>query len=156
MKLVLLAVILVAALMVGAPRTSAADQASFNGASSAVQNAFVAVQTAGNDGGNITALVTQLNGALALLQNANTENASNPSQASTDLQSAVSIAQGVQASSASVAQQGISARQFQLGLSIGSAIVIVGLAAALYLYGDRVYRRLWLWMFRGQIVKKIG
>jgi predicted PurR-regulated permease PerM len=142
--------------MVGAPRTSAADQASFNGASSAVQNAFVAVQTAGNDGGNITALVTQLNGALTLLQNANTENASNPSQASTDLQSAVSIAQGVQASAASVAQQGISARQFQLGLSIGSAIVIVGLAAALYLYGDRVYRRLWLWMFGGQIVKKIG
>jgi len=135
---------------------SAASQTSFNSASSAVQNAFVAVQTAGRDGGNVTSLVAQLNGALALVQRATTENSSNPVRASADLQSAIGIAQGVQSSAATVAQQGLSARQLQLELSVASAVVIVGIAIALYFYGDRIYRRLWLRMYGSYVVKKAG
>jgi predicted PurR-regulated permease PerM len=156
MKASVTAVLALLFLMTGAPVVSAASQASFNGASSAVQSAFVAVQTAGRDGGNTTSLVSQLNGALALVQKAFTENRSSPAQAAIDLQSAASIAQGVQSSAATVAQQGTSARQFQLGLSIGSAIVIIGIAVALYAYGDRIYRRTWLRVYRGHVVKKNG
>ena len=151
-----IAVLALLFLMIGAPVVSAASQASFNGASSAVQSAFVAVQAAGRDGGNVTSLVAQLNGALALVQKASAENSSSPAQAAIDLQSASSMAQGVQTSAATVAQQGTSARQFQLGLSIGSAILIIGIAIALYAYGDRIYRRAWLRMYRGQVVKKTG
>ena len=156
LKVALLTVILVVVLMTAAPPISAAGQASFDGANSAVQSAFVAVQTAGKDGGNITSLVAQLNGALALVQQANEENSTNPLQASADLQSALTVAQQVEAAAATVAQQGSSARQLQLELSAGSAVVIVGIAAALYVYGDRIYRRVWLRVYRGHVVKKSG
>jgi len=156
LKVALLLAIVVLVLEVGSPLVSAASQPSFIGASSAVQSAFVAVQTAGKDGGNITSLVAQLNGALALVQKASEENSSDPAQASADLQSASNIAQGVQSSAAGVAQQGISARQLQFEVSIASAVVIVAIAVALYLYGDRIYRRLWFRMYRGHVVKKVG
>jgi len=156
LKVALLALVGVMLLTIGSSAVSAAGHASFNSASTAVQNAFVAVQTAGKDGGNVTSLVARLNGALALVQRATTENSSNPSKASTDLQSAIGIAQGVQSSAATVAQQGLSARQLQLELSITSAVVVVGIAVALYFYGDRIYRRLWLRMYSGYVVKKTG
>ena len=156
LKSAILAIIAVTFLMAGASGISAASQASFSGATSALQNAFVAVQTAGRDGGNVTSLVVQLNGALAMVQRATTENSTNPAQASTDLQSAIGIAQGVASSSATVAQQGLSARQLQLELSVASAVAIVGVAIALYFYGDRIYHRVWLRMYREQVVKKIG
>jgi hypothetical protein len=156
MKVVPLVFIAVLLLMVEPPVTSAATQASFTGTSSAVQSAFVAVQMAGTDGGNITSLVTQLNGALVLLQKASAENSTDPAQASADLQSALAIAQEVRSAAATVGQQGISARQFQFDVSVASAIAIVGAAVALYLYGDRIYRRLWLRMYGGQVVRKAG
>ena len=156
MKVALLALVIVLFLAMGSSGVFAANQASFNSASSGVQNAFVAVQTAGKDGGNVTSLVTQLNGALALLQKASTENSSKPAQASTDLQSALTIAQGVQSAAAAVAQQGMSSRQLQLDLSVASAVVIVVIAIALYFYGDRIYHRLWLRMYSGYVVKEAG
>ena len=156
MKVALLALVVVSLLVVVSPAASAAVNASFSGASSAIQSAFVAVQTAGSDGGNITSLLARLNSALALAQKASMENSTNPSQASADLQSALGIAQGVQASAARVGQQGIAARQLQFEISVTSAVAIVGIAAALYLYGDRIYRRLWLWIYRGHVVRKIG
>ena len=156
MKTTLLVVILGVVLMTGASQVYAASQTSVSGASSAVQSAFVVVQAAGKDGGNITNLAAQLNSALGLIQKASAENSSNPAQASADLQAALAIAQQAQSSAANVAQQGTSARQLQLELSISSAVVIVAIAVALYVYGDRIYRRLWLRMYRGQVVKKIG
>jgi len=156
LRAALLIVLFAVMLVVGSQGVSAASPATFNGAASAVQNAFVAVQAAGRDGGNISSLVVKLNDALALVQKASAENATAPSQALVDLQSATSLAQGVQSSAATVAQQGTSARQLQLELSVTAAAVIVGIAVAFYVYGDRIYRRLWLRMYRGQVVKKVG
>ena len=156
MKFALLTVAVVSLMLMSTPAASAAGNASFSGTSSAVQSAFVAVQTAGKDGGNTTSLVTQLNTALALVQKASTENSTNPAQAAADLQSALSIAQGVQAFAAGVDRQGIAARQLQFEVSIVSAVVIVGIAVALYVYGERMYRRLWLRVYGGHVVKKVG
>jgi len=121
-----------------------------------VQQAFVAVQSAGKDSGNVTSLVTELNVALTLIQNASLENSTKPAQADSDLNSALAIAQRVQASAATVGHQGIAARQFQFDLSVGSAIAIVGIAIALYVYGDRIYYRLWLRMYGSHVVRKGG
>jgi hypothetical protein len=156
MKFVPLVFIAVLLLMVAPPVTSAASQASFSGTSSAVQSAFVAVQTAGTDGGNITSLVAQLNGALVLVQKASAENSTDPAQASADLHSALAIAQEVQSAAATVGQQGMSARQLQFEISVASSVAIVGVAVALYFYGDKIYRRLWLRMYGGQVVRKVG
>ena len=151
-----LAIVLVTLLTVGEPAAYAASQASLNGASSAVQSAFVATQTAGKDGGNITSLLAQLNGALALVQKASAENSTKPAQASTDLQSAQTIALQVQSSAAMVAQQGTSARRFQLFFSLFSALVIICFAAAIYVFGDKIYRRLWLRMYGNYAVRRVG
>ena len=156
MKAALLGILAVTVLLIGGQAVFSASQESFGGASAAVQNAFVAVQSAGNDGGNVTSLVEQLNSALALVQKASAENSSNPGQASADLQSALGIAQGVQASAGSVAQQGMAARQLQLEISIVSAVAIVGIAVALYVYGDRLYHRLWLRIYGDYVVKTVG
>ena len=121
-----------------------------------MQQAFVAVQSAGKDSGNVTSLVTELNVALTLIQNASLENSTKPAQADSDLNSALAIAQRVQASAATVGHQGIAARQFQFDLSVGSAIAIVGIAIALYVYGDRIYYRLWLRMYGSHVVRKGG
>ena len=156
MKVALLSFVVVALLVQASPAALAAGSSSFNGTSSALKSAFVAVQAAGSDGGNITSLVSQLNSALALVQKASLENSTNPSQASADLQSALDIAQGVQALAAGVAQQGTSSRQLQFEISIVSAVVIVGIAVAIYIYGDRIFRRLWLRVYGGHVVRKIG
>lgn len=156
MKVVAVSLVLAVLFLVGASSASAASPASFTGASSAVQNAFVAVQTAGKDGGNITGLVAQLNGALALIQKASTENASDPAQATADLQAAQGIAQGVQASAPSVDLQGASARQLQLEVSVASAAAVVVIAVAAYFYGDRAYRKLWLRIHAGHVVRRDG
>jgi len=156
MKVVLI-VVITALLLTAEPQvTSAASQATFGGTSLAVQSAFIAVQTAGKDGGNITSLVAELNGALALVQKASAENSSNPSQASVDLQSALVIAQQVQSAAATVGRQGISTRQVQFDFSVASAVVIMGVAVALYVYGDRIYRRLWLRVYGDHVVREVG
>jgi len=152
----LFGILAVTVLLIGGPAVFSSNQESFGGASAAVQDAFVAVQSAGADGGNVTSLVAQLNSALALVQKASAENSSNPGQASADLQSALGIAQGVQASAGSVAQQGMAARQLQLEISIVSAVAIVGIAVALYVYGDRLYHRLWLRIYGDYVVKTVG
>jgi len=152
----LFGILAVTVLLIGGPAVFSSNQESFGGASAAVQDAFVAVQSAGADGGNVTSLVAQLNSALALVQKASAENSSNPGQASADLQSALGIAQGVQASAGSVAQQGMAARQLQLEISIVSAIAMVGIAVALYVYGDRLYHRLWLRIYGDYVVKTVG
>ena len=156
MRASLFGILAVTVLLIGGPAVFSSNQESFGGASAAVQDAFVAVQSAGADGGNVTSLVAQLNSALALVQKASAENSSNPGQASADLQSALGIAQGVQASAGSVAQQGMAARQLQLEISIVSAIAMVGIAVALYVYGDRLYHRLWLRIYGDYVVKTVG
>ena len=156
MRASLFGILAVTVLLIGGPAVFSSNQESFGGASAAVQDAFVAVQSAGADGGNVTSLVAQLNSALALVQKASAENSSNPGQASADLQSALGIAQGVQASAGSVAQQGMAARQLQLEISIVSAVAIVGIAVALYVYGDRLYHRLWLRIYGDYVVKTVG
>ena len=137
-------------------RTQAASQSDFGGAQSVVQSAFSAVQNADRLGGNVTALVAQLNGALSLIQKASAENATNPAQAAKDLANATSVAQKVASAAGPVGQQGSAARQLQFYLSVGSAAVIVAVASLIYIFGDRIYRRLWLRAYGSYEVRKIG
>jgi len=131
----------------------AATNEEFNTATNAVGLAFVAVHNAGQNGGNVSELVTELNTALNLLQKAQAENATNPTQAATDLQNATSMAEGVSAASASVAQAGNAARRVTMATSIGGASAIVIAAVLIYIFGDRIFRRLWLFVYRNFVVR---
>jgi hypothetical protein len=133
-----------------AQASSAAD---FSSATNAIGKAFVATYEAGQSGGNVSQLLSKLNLSLSLLQEANVENATNPTQAAADLQNATLTANSVTAASVSVAQMGRASRQTTVLISAISAYAIVVAAALIYIFGDRLYRRLWLFLYRDFLVR---
>jgi len=119
-----------------------------------VNTAFSSVYLAEQSGGDVSALVEKLNIAVSLIQKAVAENATDPNAATADLSNATAIAQMVSLNSTSVSTSGSMARQLRLYESLGTVGAMLGIAALAYLRGDRVYRRLWLYVFRNHVVKK--
>ncbi len=122
-------------------------------ANNSVNSAFSSVYYVERNGGDVSTLVERLNTAVFLIQKAKAENATNPSTAATDL-SNTAIAQMVSLDSASVSSSGSTARQLLLYESLGTIVGTLTLAALAYLKGDRVYRRLWLFVYKNHLVKK--
>ena len=133
--------------------TSAASANDFTSANSAINSAFVATYNAQKNGGNVTVLINELNNAVTLVDKAQAVNSTNPSQALLDLLNATQIANLVSSQSTSVSRAGASALQIRNSESIGSAIAIVIVAALIYIYGGRIYRRAWLFAYRNHVVK---
>lgn len=119
-----------------------------------MNNAFSSVYYAEQSGGDVSTLVERLNTAAFLIQRAKAENATNPSAAATDLSNAIAIAQMVSLDSASVSSSGSTARQLRLYESLGTIVGTLTLAVLVYLKGDRVYRRLWLFVYKDHLVKR--
>ena len=119
-----------------------------------MNSAFSSVYYAEQNGGDVSTLVERLNTAAFLIQRAKAENATNPSAAATDLSNATTIAQMVSVDSASVSSSGSTARQLRLYESLGTIVGTLALAALAYLKGDRVYRRLWLFVYKDHMVKR--
>jgi hypothetical protein len=132
---------------------TAASANNFAGTNSAISDAFVATYNAQKNGGNVTTLINELNSAVSLVEKAQAENSTNPSQALSDLQNATQIANLVQSQSTSISRAGASALQLRNSESIGSAIAIAVVAALIYIYGGRIYRRAWLHAYRNHVVK---
>lgn len=151
--LALCAVLIVVALTFSGVYVNAAGSSEFSSANSAINSAFVATYNAEKSGGNVSSLIAQLNTALSLVQKAQTENATNPTQAILDLNNATSIANRVASETPSVAQEGKSSVNLRNDESVTGAVAIVILAAFAYLYGGRVYRRTWLFIYRNHVVK---
>jgi hypothetical protein len=126
----------------------------FAPANNSVNSAFSSVYYAEQNSGDVSALVEKLNAAISLIQKADAENATNPNAAHSDLSNATSIAQMVSLTSATVSSSGAIARQVRLFESLGAVAATFGIAALTYLKGDRVYRRLWLYVYRNHMVKK--
>jgi hypothetical protein len=131
-----------------------ADGGQLATANNSVNSAFSSVYYAEQNGGDVSALVEKLNTAVLLIQKAVAENATDPNAATADLSNATTIAQMVSLNSTSVSTAGSMARQLRLFESLGTVGITLGLAALAYLKGDRVYRRLWLYVYRNHVVKK--
>jgi len=123
-------------------------------ANNSVNDAFSSVYYAEQNGGEVTTLVEKLNIAVSLIQKAVAENATDPNAAIADFSNATAIAQAVSLNSASVSTSGSMARQLRLYESLGTVIATLGIATLAYLRGDRVYRWLWLRVYRNHVVKK--
>ncbi len=123
-------------------------------ANNSVNSAFSSVYYAEQNGGDVSALVEKLNIAVSLIQRAMAENATDPDAATADLSNATTIAQTVSLNSTSVSANGSMARQLRLAQSLDTVITTLAIAALAYLRGDRVYRRLWLYVYRNHVVKK--
>jgi predicted PurR-regulated permease PerM len=126
----------------------------FSVANDSVNNAFSSIYNAEQNGGNVSSLVERLNVAILLIQRANAENATDPSAAAADVSNATSIAQMVALTSTSVSRSGSTAREVQLYESLVTIVVTVVVATLAYFKGDRVYRRLWLYVYKNHLVKK--
>jgi len=133
--------------------SSAASQSDFLTASNAITSAFVATHNAEEKGGNISSLVTRLNSAVGLVQKAQSENSSNPVQASADLQNATLLAEQVSSDSIGIAQSGASSKSTQVDESIGASAAIIAVAILIYIFGGRIYRRAWLYLYKDYIVR---
>jgi hypothetical protein len=131
-----------------------ATGSAFSSANYSVNSAFSSVYSAEQNGEDVSGLVERLNSAIFLIQRAGSENSTNPSAADTDLSNATSIAQEVSLAAASVSNNGSTARQLRLYESIGTIAATISLAALAYVRGDRIYRRLWLYVYRNHVVRK--
>ncbi len=136
--------------------SNAATAGDFSNANTAINSAFVSTYDAQQKGGNVTVLIQELNTALSLVQIAQAENMTNPSQSALDLQNATNIANLVISQSASVGQSGAAALQVKYAVSISSAVAIAVIAILIYIYGGRIYRRMWLYAYRDHVVKPSG
>lgn len=128
----------------------------FAAASNSINGAYLAVSQAQEKGGNVTGLVVRLNEALGLLMEAGAKNSTDPVQAALYLQNATSLARSVALEAPGIGRAGAAARTTQEYVSVGSAIAIVVVAAALYVFGERIYHSVWLRLYSGHLVKKVG
>jgi hypothetical protein len=138
------------------PRTdsaSAVTQTQVSSANSEIQSAFASAVGAEKSSGNVSSLDAKLNTAIQLVQKAEAENSTNPSQAAADLQNASAVAQSVIAESPSVSRTGSAARQTTEITSVSAASAIVVVAALVYVFGGRIYRMAWLRLHRDYVVR---
>jgi hypothetical protein len=131
---------------------SAASTSDFSSANSTINSAYTATLTAEQKGGNVSQLVTQLNIAISLFQKATQENSTNPSGAISDLQNATRLAQGVIGDASVVSAAGSASVQSRDALSISSAVAIGIIAVLIYIFGGRIYRRLWYLLYKDYLV----
>lgn len=135
-------------------RSQAVTGGPFSTANNSVNGAFSSVYHAQENGGDVSVLVEKLNVAIFLIQRAEAENATYPNASNVDLSNATTLAQEVSLASASVSNSGASARQLRLYESVGTIVATLGIATLTYVTGDRVYRRLWLFVYKNHLVKK--
>ena len=136
-----------------ADSAAALTQTEVSSANGEIQSAFVSAYSAEKSGGNVSSLIAELNNAIQLVQKAEAENATSPSQAAADLQNATRDAQRVTAESASVAQMGGAARQITELTSVSAASAVVVVAALTYIFGGRIYRSAWLRLHKYYVVR---
>jgi hypothetical protein len=134
-------------------RAAGVTQAQVSSANSEVQLAFVSAHQAEKSGGNVSSLAAELNSAIALVQKAEAENATDPGQAAADLQNATQIAEQIAAQSPSVAHTGSAARQSAEVTSVAAASAVIILAALTYIFGGRIFRRAWLRLHEDYVVR---
>jgi len=149
-----LALALVAMLAVGrADPASAVTPGEVTSANDLIQSGFASAHQAERSGGNVTALVADLNEAIQLVQEAVVQNATDPAGAAADLGNATHLAQAVAAESPSFGRTGLADRQATEETSIGAAVAVVSAASLVYLFGERVYLVVWLRLYKDYVVR---
>jgi hypothetical protein len=149
----LLLVLVALSVLFRADSATAVTQAQVSSANSEIQSAFASAYDAEKSGGNVSTIDARLNEAIQLVQAAETENATDPAQATADVQNATAVAQSVVAASPSVAQTGSAARETTELTSVSAAAAVVVAAALTYVFGGRVYRRAWLRAYKDYVVR---
>ena len=135
------------------PASSASGQTSSQ-VKAQIAQAYTAVLTAEQSGGNVTSLVAKLNSAVSLVQQADALNATDPASAQSLYSQASALAQQVIGAAPAVAAAGRAAVfDAQVSLAVETA-VLAALAVLAYLYVPRLYWGYWYRTHRDWRVKK--
>lgn len=137
-----------------APQSRGTSVATFSSTNTAINNAFVSVYGADQNGGDVSVLVQQLNEAVILLQRAQAENSTDATAAAADLENATQIAETVSQQAASASAAGIHARETYLYESTGIIISSIIASSVIYWGWDPIYRRVWLLAHRKYVVTR--
>ncbi len=149
-KLGLLALVLIIAIS----STSAYAQTTQAQAQAAIDNAFRNLSMAEQQGGNVTGLVSQLNNAIALMEQGEAIQAVNPSRASILYQQAINLTEQINAQIPQSIASGRAASNAQLE-SLIAYLTVLGVAGLLvYFYADRIFWELWIRSHKSWIVKR--
>ncbi len=133
--------------------SAAAYPLEISSANAALASAFISVHNAELRGANVTSLVSQLNSVVGLIQTAASLNSTNPSQATKDLENATQIAQRITSESVAAGRAGAFENNIRVSESVVSVVAIVVASAVVYIFGGRVYRRLWFLIYKNYVVK---
>jgi hypothetical protein len=153
-SLACLVLILCSSLVAGS--AEAASSADLATASSAIAAGFLATHNAEKQGGNGSALTAKLDMALALVAAAQAENSTDPVAASAALANATQIAMGVQAQAPQVGREGATAGRTKVEESVGGAAAILIVASLIYLLGESLFNRAWLYVHKDYLASRTG
>lgn len=126
--------------------TTSVQQSDFQNTNSEILTAYSQIYNVEHNGGNATSLINELNVAITLYDKAQSENATNPTQAALDLENASSIASLVQNEGAVLAQKASAQKTLQYSVEIGESIVVIIAAVLAYVFGGRIYD--WIWLYQ--------
>ena len=123
-------------------------------AQSLIQQAFREVNQAEGAGGNVSSLVSSLNGAVALSSEADRLQNSNPGRAAQLSSQAEAIATQVIAEALTAREAATASRQVATEVYVVELLALAGMGALVYRYGPRILWRLWYelhsdWSVRG-------
>jgi hypothetical protein len=148
-----LLVIVALSIVARASPSNALTQDQVSNANEQIQSAFASTYRADQSGGNVTGLVADLNEAILLVAGAEAENSSNPTKAAEDIANATQIAQLVQSDSAQIGGSGAAARQETQIVALIAAAIVIAVASTVYVFGERIFRRVWLRLYRDYVVR---
>lgn len=120
-----------------------------------IEQAFLAIQAAEANGGNVTSLVSTLNQAINLTETADRLNATDPQGAASRYSQAYSLAVKVLQEAPAVAAQGRAAVSTSTIELYGETVLLGALAAVGYFFTPRVFWRAWLRAHKGWRVRKV-
>jgi hypothetical protein len=133
--------------------SNAATQVDFSSTENGIEAAYTKIQAAQQNGENTTALVEKLNVAIGLFLKAQEENSTNPSQASSDLVNATTIASQVLNSSSTLAQKGAVQKEREMTVATIESASILLVALFIYLYGEWIFEFFWFYQHKDFVVK---
>jgi len=111
---------------------------------SEIYNAFKAVARAYNAGGDVGELVKRLNEALSLISKAEELLDEDPEETMHLSSEAQIIAQNVTLEAPNVEERGLQRKQVETVIMVGSSFGLVASGVLIYVYGPRIFWRIWV------------
>jgi hypothetical protein len=128
------------------------NRQNFSNALKEITASYVEVNSAYQQGENVTLLVNNLNNAIALYDKALGENSTDAAQAINDLQNATRIATQVLDNSTILTRIGTTQKERQVDIALVESVMIILVAIIAYFYIENIYEFIWFHQRKNSMV----